>query len=180
MNIIITIIATVVLASGIFVNQKLNGPEAKEPGVAVLSEEVTTDDKNTTTPTPLSVNDTNKSSLGAEANGIDIDEDVNDQGQLTNKPDIGNYIYPDSSVISRDGSQLHLESDAESDTITEWYKTKIASSGMNVKTFAKTKANDKVLNKLVATDGVEQIAVEISRQSGADTVKIIVSLDKLS
>ncbi len=47
---------------------------------------------------------------------------------------------------------------------------------MNVKTFVTTKANDKVLNKLVGADADKELRVEISKDPGDSLVKISVTI----
>jgi hypothetical protein len=69
-----------------------------------------------------------------------------------------------------------MESTEDTDKITDWYKSKIEDLGMNVKSFVTTKANDKILNKLSAADGVREINIEISKDSELSAVKISVAL----
>ncbi|KKQ51328.1 MAG: hypothetical protein UT40_C0014G0023 [Candidatus Woesebacteria bacterium GW2011_GWA1_39_21b] len=88
---------------------------------------------------------------------------------------IDSYKYPNSSVISSSGNSLSLQSDDMTDVITGWYKEKIENEGMSVTTFVKTRANDKVLNKLVGVKEDEQINVEISQEGAGQTVDISVS-----
>jgi hypothetical protein len=82
---------------------------------------------------------------------------------------ISNFIYPGSSVQNRSDSD-------DTDAITEWYKNKIKSLGVNVKSFVTTKANDKVLNKLVGANSELEISVEISKDQGVSVARITVSL----
>ena len=86
------------------------------------------------------------------------------------------FKYPNSQIISSSSNSLSLESNDNSDSITEWYKDKIHSLGMNVKTFVTTKANDKILNKLVGSDENKEISVEISKESMASSVIISVTI----
>ncbi len=87
-----------------------------------------------------------------------------------------NYQYPDSQILDSSNSYLLLGSSADSDVITDWYKDKIESEAMNVKTFVTTRANDKVLNKLVGADGNKELRVEISKDPGDSLVKISVTI----
>ena len=86
------------------------------------------------------------------------------------------YIYPGASVISDSEGELHLQSNFGTDEITEWYQAKLKSLGMNVNTSVKTQANEKVLNKLVASSADTSIGVEISKENGSSLVIIIVTL----
>jgi len=64
-------------------------------------------------------------------------------------------------------------------TIAEWYKTKIRSLGYNVNNFVSTKANEKVLIKLVGANSTEKISIQISKNSPEEDSKIDISLDKM-
>jgi len=61
--------------------------------------------------------------------------------------------------------------------ITEWYRSRINSLGYNVKSFVKTSANDKVLNKLAAAKSGSEISVEIARDPGSIVTAITVLID---
>ena len=89
--------------------------------------------------------------------------------------DINEYIYPGSVIISSNGSTLKLTSSDNPDTITQWYKEKIKSAGMNVNSFVTTKTNGNVLNKLSAADGTTDIKVEIKKQASGSKVEISVT-----
>ena len=95
----------------------------------------------------------------------------------TSKPtatNLSDFIYQGSSVISSNSNSLKLTSTDNTDTITNWYKEKINSLGMNVKSFVTTSANDKILNKLVGANGTREIRVEISKEPGKTITNIIV------
>lgn len=177
MHLLVTFIAAVVLIGGIFVNQKIknNVQDIRQP--VVLSEEETATDNNlTTSPTPSIIND--ESIDGSNEDSLNVQNDEEDGNQQFDNLVIGKFIYPDSTVVHEDESNLQLASGEESDTITDWYKSKIELSNMNVKTFVKTNANNKVLNKLVATNGNFQIDIEINRETQGDAVKIEVNLSE--
>ena len=89
---------------------------------------------------------------------------------------IDEFRYANSSTKSSNSTSLTLESTDDSDTITNWYKEKIKSAGMNTKSFVTTKTNGNVLNKLVGANGKTQIRVEISKSAGSDTVEITVTV----
>jgi len=98
-----------------------------------------------------------------------------------NKPippdnDLFDLRYSDSVLISSTDTTLILESTASTEAITTWYKEKIIAMGMNAKSFVTTKANEKVLNKLVGADGKREVRVEISQENSSSVVKIKVSL----
>jgi hypothetical protein len=87
-----------------------------------------------------------------------------------------NFKYPGAHTIQESQTVLVMESTEDTDKITDWYKSKIEDLGMNVKSFVTTKANDKILNKLSAADGVREINIEISKDSELSAVKISVAL----
>jgi hypothetical protein len=99
----------------------------------------------------------------------------------TNPPDttaefsISGFIYPRAVVKSQSSTILMLESSDDTDKITDWYKEKIQNLGANVKSFVVTRANDKVLNKLVGSNSSLEVAVEISKDSGVSLAQISVS-----
>ena len=160
MNVVVYIVAVLVVATGIYISQKekvKQGNEISEQ-VEVLSESddvqndyisPTTKPNVTSFPTPT---------------------------QSTFNSNILDYKYPNSQIISTSSNTLSLESDDDIDVITDWYKDKINSLGMNVKTFVKTKANEKVLNKLVGNDGNFEISVEISKENTSSSVDIFVTI----
>ena len=160
MNVVVYIVAVLVVATGIYISQKekvKQGNEISEQ-VEVLSESddvqndyisPTTKPNVTSFPTPT---------------------------QSTFNSSILDYKYPNSQIISTSSNTLSLESDDDIDVITDWYKDKINSLGMNVKTFVKTKANEKVLNKLVGNDGNFEISVEISKENTSSSVDIFVTI----
>jgi hypothetical protein len=86
------------------------------------------------------------------------------------------YVYPGATVISESDNRIEMQSSAGTDEITNWYSDKLKSLGMNVNTRVRTRANDKVLNKLVAV-GTSKVAIEISQEDGSSLVTIIVSFE---
>src|SRR3989338_4175307 len=65
----------------------------------------------------------------------------------TTNNQINNFRYPSSSETTGSNNSLTLKSSDSPDTITDWYKSKIKSSGMNTTSFVVTKTNNNVLNK---------------------------------
>lgn len=89
---------------------------------------------------------------------------------------VSDWQYPGSTILAATNSSLTLNANADTDTITNWYKEKIKASGANAKSFVTTKANDKVLNKLVGSNGKTEIRVEISKEPGSSVVQIGVTI----
>lgn len=88
---------------------------------------------------------------------------------------LSEFYYPNASQISGDNKSLNLQSGDNPDSITNWYKDKIRSLGMNAKSFVTTKTNDNVLNKLAGAGGGKEIKVEISKKSNETLTKISVN-----
>jgi len=93
-----------------------------------------------------------------------------------NQP-VPNFKYPNSTIISQNGSETIYESTENPKKITDWYKDKIKSMKMNVTTFVQTSTNGNVFNKLVGANGEKQVKVEISKQNNNALVKIVVVTD---
>jgi hypothetical protein len=85
------------------------------------------------------------------------------------------WKYPNSSITSSSDSSLTLESSDDPTTITSWYKDKIQSGGMNIKTFVSTNSNGNILNKLSGA-GSMGVQIEISKSEGEAITKIVVKL----
>ena len=49
--------------------------------------------------------------------------------------DMSSFIYPGSIILSQSGNEMTLQSTDDPQTITNWYKEKITSLGMNAKSF---------------------------------------------
>jgi len=93
-----------------------------------------------------------------------------------NQLSVSGFLYPGSKVVAQTQTTLSLESSDNTDVITDWYKDKIKGIGANVKSFVVTRANDKVLNKLVGANSSVEVSVEISKDPGSTLAKILVSV----
>ena len=168
MNVAVYIVAVLVILTGVYFSQK----EKKEEGNEITTyEEV------------LSESD-EESEVVVEENEIDIiipsikpsPTKVPVPTQSPQTSNILEYKYPNSQIVSSTSTSMSLESSDNSDSITDWYKGKINSLGMNVKTFVTTSANEKVLNRLVGADGVKEINIEISKEDSQSIVKISITI----
>lgn len=81
------------------------------------------------------------------------------------------WQYPGSTQVSAGV----YESSDPSDKITDWYESKIRQLGLNIKTFVRTKTNDRVLNKLVAAGKSMEIRVEISKNPSDSVTRIVIN-----
>lgn len=169
-----SILALFVLAFGVFFAQKTKVKEVLEPSFSVTPSVI-----------PEKVEEDIKG--GEEENGSgnkDIKTDT-----FLEKPDESlsptpttfsqqlpsiyeSYKYPGSLVLDFSYPALILRSKDDPEAITQWYKKKITSDGFNVKTFVTTKANGKILNRLVGSQSEEEIDVEITKEAGEEFVKI--------
>jgi hypothetical protein len=77
------------------------------------------------------------------------------------------------------GGTLILTSGDSTDTITDWYRARIASNGYNIRNSIKTSANDVVKNVIQAVGKDNSINVEITKGSGDTLAKIEVELGSL-
>jgi len=168
MNVLVYVVAVLVVVTGVYFSQK----EKKDEGNDIsIKEEV------------LSESD-EESEVVVEEKEIDIITPTNIPASTatsvpTKESPSGNildYKYPNSRIISSTSHSMSLESSDNSDSITNWYKDKINSLGMNVKTYVTTSTNDKVLNKLVGADGNKEIKIEISKENTDSLVSISVTI----
>jgi hypothetical protein len=86
------------------------------------------------------------------------------------------FIYPGSEVVSSGSDSLSLKITDDPDKITDWYKEKIISGNMNVKTFVTTKTNNDVLNRLVGAKSGLEIGVEIKKDDIKSFSEVLVTI----
>ena len=168
MNIVVTILAVGILAFGVLFSQR-NATLRTLKREVTDSTEVLSEQQEEATPT--------------EEPRPEADRPPDKTPTPTKvviKVDLSDYRYPNSEILSSSENALSLKSFEDAKTITNWYKEKIVSEGMNVKTFVETKANNNVLNKLVGADGKKEIRVEIKKTTGSSLVEIEVSLKTTS
>lgn len=89
---------------------------------------------------------------------------------------LSGFQYPGASVNSSSQTRMELTTVDSPTTVTDWYKNKINSTGMNAKSFVTTSANDNVVNKLVAAGNGTEISVDITKSPSDSSVKIVVEL----
>lgn len=169
MNIIITIVAAIIVITGIFFSQR--NRTSFDQGTSfskVLSESEEQSGEQLEAPSPTNIEEGKSSGVGT------ITKSPTPTYFQTNLSD---YKYPNSQTVSSTANSLLLNSPDNSDTITDWYKEKIRGEGMNVKTFVTTKTNDNVLNKLVGADGNKEIRIEIKKEAGNGDVEISVKIE---
>lgn len=89
---------------------------------------------------------------------------------------IESLIYPGAKVISKSSTDLTLESSANDQAVTNWYKNEIKKLGYQVTSFVVTTTNGNVLNKLAASNNSSNLQVEIQKTAGTAVTKIQISL----
>lgn len=89
-------------------------------------------------------------------------------------PKINVYIYPGAKVIATSGVRLELQSDEDTQKITDWYKKKILELNFNAKSFAQSSANGAIFNKLSAAKPGEKLEVSIKKDQSTSKVQITV------
>lgn len=83
---------------------------------------------------------------------------------------ITDWQYPGSS-----GSEGSYTSPDDPNVITNWYKQKIQSSGMNTTSFVTNNVNGNVNSQLVGSNGNSQIKISITRNNNDTATSIAVS-----
>src|SRR5579859_3211560 len=74
------------------------------------------------------------------------------------------FQYPNSTQTNQSNGQITFQSSDDPATITNWYKDKIKTLGLNVTTFVQTNTNNSILNTLRGANGSKSIDVEISKK----------------
>ena len=166
MHFIIIFTAILIVAAGVFYNGRdlFLGPESvdKHTNEEVLSMSESDDPSPTSSSSP----EQTKSPLPT-------------QGPATKSPSpsqnvSGSFFYPGSTVKSHEGSVSIMISNDDVDVVTNWYKDKIKSLGMNVTSFVVTKTNGNVLNKLAGASSTSKVEVEIRKVATNTEVTITV------
>lgn len=156
MNIVVTVVAVVLVLAGFYFNR------TNEPTIEKTSQ-----------PTKEEVLSQEKT---GEAETIDKLEEPSPTP--TSAPTSSNpFQYPGARVVSSSNNSFVLESSANSDDITNWYKDKIKESGKNVTSFVTTKTNDNVKNVLVGADSEGEVRVEITKEATTSIVEIKVEIE---
>lgn len=179
MNALGIAVAFIIFVAGVFVGQRAfftqQIPEKQE---RVLSEQEG-EEENDQTPTQPLVSSPTTPPTGSPTTPP-TGGPTNTRTPQKEDIELSLFIYPGASVISSTQETASLQSNDNSDAITEWYKEKIKAQGMSVTSFVTTKTNDNVLNKLVGADGAKEVRVEIRKDSGNSLVKIEISLKTTS
>jgi hypothetical protein len=80
---------------------------------------------------------------------------------------LSSYVYPGSSIVSSRDNYLELQSNANTNTVTDWYRSLLKSNSFSINSAIKTTTNGVVSNKLVGSDGDTTIEVNISQDNSS-------------
>lgn len=166
MHLLISAVAVVVVLAGVYVNRSAVQESGVEEVVEVSAQKVV-DVSNVAgakDSVEVVVTPTTAQSPSVSPTVVPVSDNVE-----------SSYQYPGSTVVSSSPGYLELASGDDADLITDWYKTMIKDSGMNVTSFVTTKTNGNVLNKLAGADGSAELNVEISKVAPEESVVIKVS-----
>jgi hypothetical protein len=179
MKFIVIFTATLVLILGIAFTRLQDGVVVEQGETDVLSEN--------TEPVLLEDEQTGVGQDGADVKGETAPTAL---PKATNTPtlrpmpsadedfDLESFRYPGSRTKSISSNLLLLETDDNADEVTEWYKEKILSLNMSVRSFVTTKTNDNILNKLVGARSGLEVEVEIKKSEGKIITEVSVNLDR--
>ena len=166
MHFIIIFTAILIVAAGVFYNGRdlFLGPESvdKHTNEEVLSMSESDDPS----PTP--------SSSPVPPKSPSFTQEPTPKSPSPSQNVSGSFFYPGSTVKSHEGSVSIMVSNDNVDVVTNWYKDKIKSLGMNVTSFVVTKTNGNVLNKLAGASSTSKVEVEIRKVATNTEVTITV------
>ncbi|OGH37811.1 MAG: hypothetical protein A2905_00170 [Candidatus Levybacteria bacterium RIFCSPLOWO2_01_FULL_36_10] len=78
---------------------------------------------------------------------------------------LSGFKYQGSVLVDRSNNAMVLQSGDNINVITNWYKKKLQNLNMTIQKSVKKQTKDNTFNKLVASDGKNQINVEISKRT---------------
>lgn len=99
---------------------------------------------------------------------IDVQVDSNLNGVA---PTSEKLVYPGSAKVRTDGSAQIYESNADGDTVYNWYKSEFDKRSYNIRNNVRTKANDKFKAVLQGVSQLSSLKVTIDQENaGAKTI----------
>lgn len=181
MKTIFIVVAFVIFISGIVYSGLYGRSIFKSDGKQVLSEQLDTPTVEENPEEDKKDNGTHKKDYEEEAaNSPTSQPKVESTSRPTSEPTpalfLNDFVYPGSETVNSGNEFLRLRTLDNPDKVTDWYKEKIKSHDMNVKSFVTTKANDKVLNKLAGANEKLEIMAEIKKDEGQSFCEINIAL----
>jgi|SRR3972149_542561 len=161
MHILVTLAVLSIFALGIYFNQRpiKNADFTTSNENSVLSESTQEESKISPTPTVGDTPSTPTSTPAPSNNSLE------------------KYIYPNATVTQSSDNNINLTTTDDPKVVTEWYRNKIIESGLSVRSFVTTSANNNILNKLAGADAESEISIEIKKDVNDSLVTISVSLE---
>lgn len=89
---------------------------------------------------------------------------------VNNSVSLSGYVYPGSSTVSSRNDYLELQSNANSNAVTDWYRNVLKQNNFSINSAIKTTTNGVVSNKLVGSDGDTTIEVNISQDNSSSVL----------
>lgn len=162
------VVLGLIVAISIFGGGKKSTSDKK----TAMSNTLTPTQEISVTPSPSTIQ---QKTLGAETSPtstvkITINQSNSTPTTQTNT-NTSDWRYPEA----QDNGNSSFTSSQNPTTITNWYKDKIKSLGMNTTSFVTTNTNDNVLNKLAGANGSENVTIEIKKDSSESTTHITIS-----
>jgi len=150
MQVVFVALATVMLGVGILAN---NHTQLSDDQLSAKDKEV-----------PL----VEESILGT-ATATPIATPVSTQTPSSTSP----FVYPGSNIESDANSEIRLTTNADTDTVTDWYKNLFIEMDFSSKSTVKTKTNGVVNNKLSAANGELIVEVEVTSSDNVTQVTVL-------
>ncbi|MCL5090731.1 MAG: hypothetical protein M1514_01840 [Patescibacteria group bacterium] len=102
------------------------------------------------------------------SNGLSLPSDFN----------INDFFYPKAVLVGNLNGNYLLKTDDSMENVIGWYKNKIPSSKMNVKTLIQTNTNGNIINQLVGSGPEGELRIEMSKESSQPEIQILVTFNK--
>ncbi len=170
MHILLTVIAVSVFTLGIFFNQvSIRNKFFTEKAEKKVLSEIKTEE-NVISPTATIAPqkaDTNLSATLPSPTSTPV----------PSSSSLEKYVYPDAQVSQAFNNSISLTTSDDAAIVTKWYRNKIIESGMSVRSFVATSANDKILNKLSGADSESEVTIEIKKDADNRKVFIFITLE---
>lgn len=162
---LLTIASIVVIISYAIYSRVNTDISPKQPEPEVLSD-VDQAATPTLSPSPtLAPTSTPKPNTPAKID-VQVDSNLNSVKLTSEK-----LVYPGANKVRIDGSAEIYETDADGDTVYNWYKSEFDKRSYNIRNNIRTKANDKFKAVLQGVSESSSLKVSIDQESaGAKTI----------
>ena len=171
MQVVIVALAAVVLGVGILSSNptKTSDDELSASGEPLVDSSVLAEETEVPEPTPTvepTAEPTPTSSPTVRPTSAPAQQPVNNNSNIS----LAAYVYPGATVVTSSSSYLELQSNANANTVTDWYRSLLKSSNFSINSAIKTTTNGVVSNKLVGSDGDTTIEVNISQDNSSSVL----------